>query len=388
MTRATSGVSASSFTANMGLKQNAIELSDKYPLAANVVHESFYIDDTLTGSDNIESAITLQRQLQDLLACGGFLLRKWNSNESLVLEAIWPEIQESKEVHSISGSQHTQTLCLEWNTSTDMFYITTSKLLPTESMTKRILVSDIAKVFDILGWSAPAVVSVKILLQRLWEEGIEWDDPVPETIQLAWQQGGLNSPPNCARVYLDATFRDTSRSHHCRLMASVMLQKMLYAGVVYLRMVDSTDSMHISLVMAKTKVTPIKGLSKPSLELCGARVLAKILHRIKEIFRVPLSAVYAWTDSTIVLNWLVGNPRRFKTYVGNRISKIVDRVPPDRWNHVASADNPADCASRGVLPSQLLEHELWWSGTHWLVLDPAQWPKREKTAVQPPAEEE
>lgn len=110
MTIATSGVSASCFAANMALKR---ELTDKYPLAARVVHELFYVDDTLTGADSIKSAITLQRQLQDR---GGFLLRKWKSNESLVLKAISPELQESKEVHSISGSEHMKTLGLEWNT--------------------------------------------------------------------------------------------------------------------------------------------------------------------------------------------------------------------------------------------------------------------------------
>ena len=92
MTRATFDVSASCLAANMALKLNAIELTDKYLLAANVVHESFYADDTLTGTDSIECAIALQRQLQDLLACGGFLLGKWNSNESLVLEAIRREL--------------------------------------------------------------------------------------------------------------------------------------------------------------------------------------------------------------------------------------------------------------------------------------------------------
>ena len=86
------GVSASCFAANMVLKQNTIDLTDRYPLAVNVVHKSFYVDDTLTGADSIESAIALQRQLQDLLACGGFLLRKWNFNESLVLEAAWSKL--------------------------------------------------------------------------------------------------------------------------------------------------------------------------------------------------------------------------------------------------------------------------------------------------------
>ena len=120
----------------------------------------------------------------------------------------------------------------------------------------------------------------------------------------------------------------------------------------------------------------------------GAGVLAKLLHCVKEIFRIPLSSVFAWTDSTIVLDWLVGNPRRFKTYVENHVSEIIVRVPADRWSHVAGSDNPADCASRGVLPSQLLEHDMWWTGFHWLFLSPEQRPKRENTAVKPPAEEE
>ena len=59
MTRATLGFPATCFTANMALKQNAIKLTDKYLLAANGFHESFYIDDTMTGADSIESAITL-----------------------------------------------------------------------------------------------------------------------------------------------------------------------------------------------------------------------------------------------------------------------------------------------------------------------------------------
>ena len=82
-------------------------------------------------------------------------------------------------------------------------------------------------------------------------------------------------------------------------------------------MVDSTGAVHISLVMSRTKVALIKRLSISRLELCGAQVLAKLLHHVKGVFQVPLSEVYAWTDSTIVLNWLTGNPRRFKMYVGN-----------------------------------------------------------------------
>ena len=74
-------------------------------------------------------------------------------------------------MHSISGLEkdYTKTLGLEWNTATDTFRVTVSRLLPSETVTKRILVCDIAKVFDVLGWFAPVTVSMKILLQRVWE---------------------------------------------------------------------------------------------------------------------------------------------------------------------------------------------------------------------------
>ena len=47
----------------------------------------------------------------------------------------------------------------------------------------------------------------------------------------------------------------------------------------------------------------------------------------------------------VVLCWLKRNPRRFKTFVGNRVSNVIDLVPSDRWHHVRSEENPADPAS-------------------------------------------
>lgn len=301
-----------------------------------------------------------------------------------------PEFRESKQVHPISTSEQdrTKTLGLEWNTSTDMFHIAVSGLPPSETVTKRILVADIAKVFDALGWFAPATICMKILLQRVWEAKVDWDDPVPERIRGIWHQWRVELPlliqKGVPRCYFPKHANIVSSQIHGFSDAS----EDAYAGVVYLRMVDSTGAVHISLVMSKTKVSPIKRLSIPRLELCGAQLVARLLYHVKEVLQVPLSETYAWTDSTIVLSWLSGSPRRFKTYVGNRVSEIIDRIPPERWNHVVSADNPADCASRGVLPSQLLDHELWWTGPPWLPLDPSQWPKRESTAVDLPVEEE
>ncbi len=139
--------------------------------------------------------------------------------------------------------------------------------------------------------------------------------------------------------------------------------ELAYAAVIYLRLTDTDGTPQISLVTSKAQVAPIKRLSIPRLELCGAYVLARLLHYVRQVLEVPLSHVHAWTDSTIVLNWLDGSPKRFKTYVGNRISTIVVLIPPERWNHVSGLDNPADCASRGLSPSELLEYPIWASIT-------------------------
>ena len=98
--------------------------------------------------------------------------------------------------------------------------------------------------------------------------------------------------------------------------------------------------------------------------------------------------MYAWTDNMIAINWLDGSPRRFKTYVVNRVSFIIDRILPNRWNHVSGEQNLADCASRGLLSLELIEHELWWKGPEWLKLQPLNWPKSLVLPHNQPSDEE
>ena len=104
MTRITFGVSASPFAANMAVRQNAIDHISEFPLAAETVLTSFYVDDGLTVADSIDEAISLQKQLQTLFAKGGFLLRRWNSISPSVVEQINPELRDSQNVLSIMES--------------------------------------------------------------------------------------------------------------------------------------------------------------------------------------------------------------------------------------------------------------------------------------------
>ena len=218
--------------------------------------------------------------------------------------------------------------------------------------------------------------------------GNEWDNIVPQEICDSWLQWrselDLLSAKHIPWCYYSKESSITTVDLHGFCDAS----ERAYAAAVYLRMTDSNGSVQVALVMSKTKVAPIKRLTIPRLELCGAYLLAD-LHHVQQVFAIPLNRVYAWTDSTIVLNWLAGDPRRFKTLVNNRVAHIVELIGPECWSHVNGEENLADCASRGLFPAELLRHSLWWNGPEWLKLQSSAWPSQTtfSSQVTEPSEE-
>lgn len=68
----------------------------------------------------------------------------------------------------------------------------------------------------------------------------------------------------------------------------------------------------------------------------------------------------------VALRWIQGHLSRWKIYVTNRVADIQRLVPEALWNHLPGQSNPADCASRGLFPNELVDHQLWWNGPPFL----------------------
>ena len=123
------------------------------------MEESFYVYDGLTVADDVQTAIQLHSELHELFSHEGFHLHKWSSNNPEVLSHIKPETRDTQSSRPISDdSESAKTLGLEWRTCTDQFHEIVSQLTSDkDNLTKRRLVSDIARVFDVLGWYSPAI---------------------------------------------------------------------------------------------------------------------------------------------------------------------------------------------------------------------------------------
>ena len=265
-----------------------------------------------------------------MFARGEFLLRKWRTIEVVALAHFPSELVESSKCQELPvANEFAKVLGLEWSRGQDSFRLTMSDFPSVAILTKRSLTSDIARILDVLGWFSPAIIQLKIMLQRLWETKIDWDDPVPNDIEDTWRSWRAELPmienlliPRCY----------VTKCHdpgHLQIHGFRDPSENAYTAVVYLRSTSQDYVVHTSLVIAKTKVAPIKRLSIPRLELCGAVLATKLLHHASKI--LGIDDIYAWTDSTVVLGWLQGNPRRFKPFVGNRVSEILSFIPTNVW---------------------------------------------------------
>ncbi|XP_029170207.1 uncharacterized protein LOC114939928 [Nylanderia fulva] len=366
----TYGLGCAPFLAIRTLHQLAEDEEEHFPRGAVALRRDCYVDDVVTGATTLEGAIVLQTELRNLCKAGGFPLKKWAANNEEILTGVPQDHRMQQSQHSWNGESHS-TLGLRWHPQDDQF----SFVLRPPSIkeyTKRHVLSETARLFDPMGWLAPVVIRAKILIQTTWLQGLDWDAPLPTADAHRWQQllGDLHLLDRLRIPRWLGTGRgDSSLQLHGFADAS----ERGYAAAVYLRIAEK-EGTSVKLLMAKSKVAPVKQVTLPRLELCAAALLTTLTQHVQTTLDLTDTPTHLWSDSKVTLQWIQGHASRWKTFVANRVSHIQTLLPNALWRHVAGQDNPADCASRGVTPSELTNHTLWWTGPTWLLEEETAWP--------------
>lgn len=354
----TYGTASAPFLSVRCLKQLGVEASD--PETRRAIMEDFYVDDLLIGHNDRFVLLQLCKDIQTALQAGCFPLRKWVYNFQCPDTDLLDRSIEIKSNENISN----KTLGLGWNNVSDTFYFNSQFHANDNPVTKRSILSSISQIFDPLGLLSPTVIIAKILLQQLWLLKIGWDDKVPSSIARTWNRFVISLQTlDTIRVPRHAI---GSQPMYMELHVFSDASQAAYGACIYIRTVNIDNTVLVRLLFAKSRVAPLKPVSIPRLELCGALLGSKILDKVRRSLRCEFKNVVFWTDSTIVLGWLRMSPNKLKTFVQNRTAEILELTQDVQWRHVRTKENPADLASRGSNLDELASSTLWWEAPDFL----------------------
>lgn len=361
----TFGLNCAPYLALRTLRQLAIDEKDSFPLASTILVEDTYIDDICSGGDSLHEAKNLRDELIALLAKGGFELRKWASNEPRLLEDLAEDsISFNPMPFELQQNASIKILGLHWDSISDCFFYNVNPI--DRPITKRNLLSELARIFDPSGFLAPVTFLCKYLIQKLWLLGLDWDETPDQEISRIWlkfkEELRLLSSVKIPRYF------DFDADNVIELHAFTDASERGYGTAVYLRVMKA-DKINTFLLCAKSKVASCsKKISIARMELCGAVLLTKVVCWVQSVLKnkIQIRSLHAYTDSQIVLAWLNANPNRWQTFVANRVAYIQENVDCSCWSYVKSQHNPADAASRGLYPSELLNCEIWFRGPAFL----------------------
>lgn len=373
LTTQTYGLRSAPHNCVRALIQCATDYQQEYPVAAEVAKRDLYVDDLLTSAHTIDDAVKLYHDLNEMLPKAGFELAKWTTN-SMYMHSQVGEIGPSKPVKFESSEEgENSVLGLRWSSREDAFKYKIAMPNPGEKITKRRIVSHAAKLYDPNGYLSPVTVVPKILIQEIWATGAAWDTKFADNIARNWKKF-LDDLPQLKKVKIPR-WLGTGGKARVKLHGFCDASNDAYACAFYIKSVDELGTIRVNLVMSRTRVAPLKRSTTPRLELCGAHLLAKLLDDVKSVHGVQTENTFLWTDSMIVLHWLNKEPARVKVYVANRVAETEELTKGCVWQHVPTAENPADMASRRISPSEIADCDLWWHGPRWLMQEQDSWPK-------------
>ena len=242
----------------------------------------------------MQEIATIRQSLTEMLAAGTFYLGRWHTNENY---SDRPEV--------ILGSfDDTMVLGLHWLPASDEFAIRVRDEVLTvpDIVSKRMILSTTASLYDPCGYIAPVIIVAKIIMQRAWKcAGVTWDAPLPEYLRDEWI-GFVGQLKKLTEIRIPRWTR-ADETGFISLHGFGDASEQAYGGVVYLR-VETSDGCSCRLIAAKSRIAPTKQTSIPRLELCAVELLSALMKKIKLAGRLQHVKATMWSDSIVALQWI------------------------------------------------------------------------------------
>ena len=175
------GACCSQYLLNLVVRTHLKQKSDNDPDFVNILSKNIYVDDVISGVTDYNNGIELYRKCKIRFLEANFNLRKLRTNSEELRKVI-------NEAECCSSDNFTEkVLGINWNEYTDTLEINSSDFIPENCFdvkcTKREVLRVIAGFYDPIGF-IQSIVQLKILFQQICTLKIEWDDELPDQLQL------------------------------------------------------------------------------------------------------------------------------------------------------------------------------------------------------------
>ncbi|XP_049288887.1 uncharacterized protein LOC125766869 isoform X2 [Anopheles funestus] len=387
MTRMTFGATCSHSSAQYVKNLNADRFIAKLPRAVRCIKEQHYVDDLLASTECEEDAVKLANEVRDIHAQGGFQLHNWLSNSNQIANNLSGNVAGQREFNSDTVCAQ-KILGMWWNIQSDTFSF---KLIPKQDHdileghripTKRQILRVLMSIYDPLGLLAGFLLYLKVILQEVWRANIGWDEKIPHELFLKWKQwlDGLTlvqkiSIPRCYRQHIKLQGIET------QLHVFVDAGRDGYAAVAYLRF-QCGEHTEVSLVGGKAKVSPLKYMSIPRMELQAAVIGSRLAQTIQQSHDQRIDQRFLWTDSRDVMCWLHSDHRKYSIFVGHRVGEILENTTVSEWRWVPTKLNVADESTKWSNLQQHVNSSRWFTGPAFLKESITDWPPVEFLAKE------
>jgi len=166
LTTITYGTTSASFLAIYCLVTLGKSAEKSHPAASKAIIEDFYMDDIMTGAETEEECCQLQKDISMIMDSAKLPLRKWCSNPEFVRQKLSEHGESPLFPLEIGDQDLIKSLGLQWQPVADEFQF---KIMPRENkghLTKRIILAELNRIFDPLGFLSPVLIKGKIFLQQ------------------------------------------------------------------------------------------------------------------------------------------------------------------------------------------------------------------------------
>ena len=244
-------------------------------------------------------------------------LRDWMSND----ESLMNEIPEND--RASPGSM--KILGLTWIMEADMICLK-GQSHELSGLTTRMVLKQLASVYDPLCLFSPVTLQGKIFLQVMWNKKIPWDEPLPEQDELKWMKidKNLREISDCYIPRYIGLEQHTDKPK-LQLLVFCDASQYAYAAAVYLRQ-EADNICTNRLIFSKARLAPNKELSIPRQELLSALIGVRCMNFVEEELKLEIEQKHVWLDSQCVLKW-IGSSRTYTRFVQNRLNEIRSTLP-------------------------------------------------------------